>query len=172
MTTIVPEMSSGVSPMRSPAATIEEIEIPAPVVHPAPPASAANTQWDMATKRMVLGILLVVGALVLWLCSPVIPMLIIASIFSYLLSPIVDLSERLRIPRSVSTIILFVLLLIGLVLAPILLTPVLADQLNRLTRHGVRLFALGEWALEQPARKFRCSRTARAIGPYDPGMGG
>ncbi len=118
----------------SPAPIIEEREASVPIEATTTSALATPVpaQWDGATKRMVLVILLVLAAFVLWLSSSIMPMLIIAGILSYLLSPIIDLGERLRIPRNISTVVLFVLLLIGLILLPILLVPVLIDELTRL----------------------------------------
>ncbi|MCX6047263.1 MAG: AI-2E family transporter [Chloroflexi bacterium] len=118
----------------SPAPQIEEYE-DAPSVEMettlaiVPPRTA---QWDSSTKRLVLVVLLVLSAFVISISSSIMPMLIIASIVAYLLNPIVDLGERLRIPRSVTTIVLFVLLLIVLILLPVLLVPVLIDELTRL----------------------------------------
>lgn len=91
-----------------------------------------DTTWDASTKRTVLIVLLVACALIFWISRPVLPILILAWIVSYLLSPIVDTCERLRIPRSVSTIVLYVFFLLLLFLAPILLAPVLINQLSSL----------------------------------------
>ena len=92
----------------------------------------ASSRWDRATKRTVI-VLLVIGAgFVLWLSQPVLPIVITAGLVAYLLSPIVDTCERLRIPRSVSTTGLFLLLFLGFILLPVFLIPVLLDQLNRI----------------------------------------
>lgn len=92
-----------------------------------------DSHWDLATKRTVLVILLVVGVGIFWISRPVLSLLIVGGIVAYLLSPIVDLCQRLRIPRSVSTIILFLLLLVALIFTPVLLLPVLLTQLSSLT---------------------------------------
>lgn len=92
----------------------------------------ASERWDRATKRTVLVILLIVFSLILWLSAVVLPIVIVAALVAYLLSPIVDLSERIYIPRSISTILLFVLLFLSFILLPVFLVPVLLDQLNRL----------------------------------------
>ena len=91
-----------------------------------------NTVWDTTTKRTVLIVLLVVGTIIFWVSRPVLPILIVAGLVSYFLIPIVDLCERIRIPRSVSTIILYLLFLVLLILAPVLLVPVLLSQLTAL----------------------------------------
>ncbi len=72
-----------------------------------------SSDWDQATKRTVVVILLIGMVIILWISRPILPMLVVSAIFAYILSPIVDLVERLRIPRSIGTIILFVLLLVG-----------------------------------------------------------
>jgi predicted PurR-regulated permease PerM len=72
-------------------------------------------------------------------------MLVVAGVIAYFLSPIVDLAERLRIPRAISTLVLYLLLFVGFVLTPILLVPVLLSQLASLNfdvpTTAFRLFA-------------------------------
>ncbi|MCB0183427.1 MAG: AI-2E family transporter, partial [Caldilineaceae bacterium] len=96
----------------------------------------ASSRWDRATKRTVLVLLIVASAIMIWLASPVLPILIFAGIIAYLLSPIVDFCDRLHIPRSLSTIVLFVLLLVGFILLPVLLIPVLLTQLSSLGNYN------------------------------------
>ena len=100
---------------------------------PRTPTILPDSRWDVETKRTVLVILLVVGAGIFWISRPVLTLLIIGGIVAYLLNPIVDLCERLRIPRSVSTIVLYLLLLVALILTPVLLLPVLLTQLSSLS---------------------------------------
>lgn len=91
-----------------------------------------RTRWDPATKRTILVILVVASALLFWLSRPVLTVLILAGIISYLLNPIVDACERLKIPRSLSTLVLYLMLLVLLIITPILLVPVLLNQLSSL----------------------------------------
>lgn len=107
------------------------------------PEVPASSRWDRATKRTVLVMLFVAGAIILWFSQPVLPIVIFAGIIAYLLSPIVDTFERIHIPRSVSTVVLFVLLFIGFILLPVLLIPVLLDQLNNLADFNVQTTAAG-----------------------------
>lgn len=102
------------------------------------PVYEAGAQWDVATKRTVVVILLVVAVGIVWLSQPIIPMMIIASIVAYLINPIVDLFEYLRVPRGVSTILLFVLVMVGLILLPIILVPILINQLRVLSDFDVQ----------------------------------
>jgi len=91
-----------------------------------------DAKWDTSTKRMVLGILLVAVIFIIWLSRPVIPILVFSGIIAYLLKPIVDVAERIHIPRAVTTILLFLILVVASVLVPIILAPVLVEQLGRL----------------------------------------
>ncbi|HMN26988.1 MAG TPA: AI-2E family transporter, partial [Caldilineaceae bacterium] len=100
-------------------------------------AEPVGTQWDIPTKRTAFLILLVAGAGILWISRPVIPLLLVSGILSYFLSPIVDLAHRLRIPRGVSTIVLYLLVLLGVVLLPVVLVPVLLQQLRVITNFDV-----------------------------------
>ncbi len=99
----------------------------------------------------------------LWISRSVLPILVIAAIISYLLNPLVDLLERVRV-RAVSTIVLFVLLLFLIVLTPILLAPVLVNQLVSLNfdvqATAVRFFA---WL----GRTVYTTRNGRGVGFSD-----
>lgn len=90
------------------------------------------SSWDVDTKRTVIIILLVVGVVFVWAIRSLIPLLVVAGVIAYFLSPIVDLAERVRIPRAISTLVLYLLLFVGIVLTPILLVPVLLAQLASL----------------------------------------
>jgi predicted PurR-regulated permease PerM len=92
----------------------------------------ASSAWDAGTKRTVVLLLLIVLIGVLWISRPIIPLLVIAMVIAYFLSPVVDLAERLRIPRTISTIVLYMLLLVALILTPVLLAPILVNQLASL----------------------------------------
>lgn len=92
----------------------------------------ASERWDRATKRTVVVLMIIIFSLILWLSTVVLPIVIVAALVAYLLSPIVDICERIYIPRSISTIVLFVLLFLSFILLPVFLVPVLLDQLNRL----------------------------------------
>jgi predicted PurR-regulated permease PerM len=99
---------------------------------PADQSVPASTRWDRATKRTVIVLLVIAFSFILWLSQAVLPIVIIAALVAYLLNPVVDTFERLRIPRSITTIALFLLLLISIILLPVFLVPVLLEQLNRI----------------------------------------
>jgi len=120
--------------------TITEAEndatVGATVTNPGELDVPASSRWDRATKRTVTVLMVIFSAVMLWLIRPVLPILIFAGIIAYLISPIVDLLDRLRIPRSLSTIVLFMLLLISVILLPVLLIPVLLTQLSSLANYN------------------------------------
>jgi predicted PurR-regulated permease PerM len=103
-----------------------------------------DSSWDLATKRTVLVIMLVGAVYVLYISRSILPMVLIATILSYLLSPIVGVAERAKIPRALSTLMIYLLVIVALVLLPIIFVPALIDQLR----------ALGN---------FNASSTARAV---------
>lgn len=103
-----------------------------------------DSSWDLATKRTVLVIMLVGAIYVLYISRGILPMVLVAGILSYLLSPIVGLAERIKIPRAVSTLAIYLLVVVALVLLPIIFVPALIEQLR----------ALGN---------FNASSTARAV---------
>jgi predicted PurR-regulated permease PerM len=109
-----------------------DVEVSEPAVVPVRKAEVFPSAWDVDTKRIVIVILLVVGVGLVWAIRSFIPMLVVAGVIAYFLSPIVDLAERVRIPRAISTLILYVLLFVGIVLTPVLLVPVLLAQLASL----------------------------------------
>jgi predicted PurR-regulated permease PerM len=91
-----------------------------------------DSSWDLATKRTVLVIMLVGAIYVLYISRNILPMVLIAAILSYLLSPIVGLAERFKIPRALSTLTIYLLVIVALVLLPIIFVPALVDQLRAL----------------------------------------
>jgi len=123
------EASLSPSEVKDTAAQPASAVTAAPTVDPVVPASE---RWDRATKRTVIVLMVVVFGFILWLSLPVMPIVIISALVAYLLNPIVDMCERVRIPRSISTIVLFLLLFTSFILLPVFLAPVLLEQLNRL----------------------------------------
>ncbi len=96
-----------------------------------------DSRWDRSTKRTVLVILLVALVFIIYISRPIIPMILIAAILAYLLNPIVNLAERVRIPRAVTTIAIYLLVIGLLLLVPILFIPTLIDQLRALASFDV-----------------------------------
>jgi predicted PurR-regulated permease PerM len=96
-----------------------------------------DSHWDRATKRTVLVIMLVALVFIIYLSRPIIPMVLIAAILAYLLNPIVNLGQRLRIPRPVTTLAIYLLVIALLLLTPLIFIPTLIDQLRSLAAFDV-----------------------------------
>lgn len=97
-----------------------------------PPKNAHDSRWDLSTKRIVLVLLLIAIIAGIWFSRSVISMLIISSIIAYLLKPIVDVAERVRIPRGFTTVFLFLLMLLLIILTPVIIIPIIYRQLIQL----------------------------------------
>ena len=96
-----------------------------------------DSRWDLSTKRIVLVILLVVVVFILYVSRSVLPMILLATILAYLLNPIVNFFERFRIPRFLSTLGIYLVVIVSLILLPVLFVPTLIDQLRALARFDV-----------------------------------
>jgi predicted PurR-regulated permease PerM len=109
----------------------------------------SSSQWDVSTKRTVWVLLLVFAVFVFWLSLDVLPLLILAGIISYILSPLVDVVARLRVPRTITTLVLYLLVLVAVILLPVFLVPVLLDQLSQLGNFDVSgaAFNLFNWVM-------------------------
>ena len=99
--------------------------------------SSEDSSWDLTTKRTVLVIMLIAVIFVLYISRNILPMILVAGILSYLLSPIVNLAERIKIPRAVTTLVVYLLVIVILVLLPIIFVPTLIDQLRTLANFNV-----------------------------------
>jgi predicted PurR-regulated permease PerM len=92
-----------------------------------------SPQWGQATRQWVTVVLFVLAAITLYLLRPLIPPLALAVLLAYMLNPIVDaLGRRTRLPRVLSTILVYLVLIVLLSLTPILIVPQeLLDSLSR-----------------------------------------
>ena len=94
-------------------------------------------RWDLATKRTVLVIMLIAGIYIIYISRSILPIVLSAGIISYLLSPAVNLASRLKIPRLLSSLVVYLVVLLGLLLLPIIFVPALIDQLRTLANFDV-----------------------------------
>lgn len=100
-------------------------------------APSGESRWDRSTKRTVLVIMLVALVFIIYISRPIIPMVLIAAILAYLLNPIVNLAERIRIPRPISTLLVYFMVVALLALLPVVFLPALIDQLRALATFNV-----------------------------------
>ncbi len=94
-------------------------------------------RWDLATKRTVLVIMLIAGIYIIYISRSILPIVLSAGIISYLLSPAVNLASRLKIPRLLSSLVVYLVVILGLLLLPIIFVPALIDQLRTLANFDV-----------------------------------
>ncbi len=88
-------------------------------------------RWSERTKHWVLLAGIVLGALILYISRPVLPILAMAAIVAFLLTPLIDLlHRRFRLRRGVATAVVYLLLLIFLAVAPLLLLPAIIDAVG------------------------------------------
>ena len=85
-------------------------------------------RWSSATKRIVSVAMLVVAAVALYIVWPIVPLMAVAVMLAYLLLPIVDGLARLRVPRGLAAVVVFLLLLILLALVPVLVVPAIVSS--------------------------------------------
>ncbi len=87
-----------------------------------------HSRWDTQFKRGVLVLVLVLSVYLLWLARPILPLLILAAILSYILSPVVSYLCRDRLPRGPVTFAFYLLLLGAVALGGYATGPLLVQQ--------------------------------------------
>jgi predicted PurR-regulated permease PerM len=81
-------------------------------------------RWDGWTKRLVIIIGLLVALWIAYISRPIIPVLVIAAILAFLMSPVVNFfNRRLRLPRGLATTLAYLLLFLIILLIPVLVVP-------------------------------------------------
>lgn len=94
-----------------------------------------NTEWSKTTKHIVGVGLALFGLYVLYLSRPVLPVLIIAALLSFLLMPVVGFfHHRLRIPRGLAILFSLLLMLLLILLSPLVFIPPIIDGFNFLAK--------------------------------------
>jgi len=90
-------------------------------------------KWTPATKRIILVICLILVGLAIWRFSIVLAPLVVAVIFAYLLTPVVNwLTKRTPLKRGLAAAIVYIVFITVLALIPTLATPVIVRQINNL----------------------------------------
>lgn len=99
-------------------------------------------RWTETTKRMVvvIGVLLIL--LLVYLSRATLISLLVAAVLAYALYPLVDwLRRRLRFPHTLATVTVYLLLLAALAATPVLVIPVVIDQVQTLRGSIVTLYS-------------------------------
>jgi len=104
-------------------------------------------RWTETTKRMVVVIGVLVGCVLLYLGRSTLLSLLLAAVVAYALFPLVGfLHRRLRFPHTLATIVVYILVLGILATIPIILVPIVTNQVRALNLNLITLFSEGrEW---------------------------
>ncbi len=93
----------------------------------------AEQKWSDRTKQWVLAGVIVLTALAFYRFQRILAPVVLALILAYVLNPAVSfLQHRLRLPRTLAALLVFLILLGLIALAPILIIPALVDQVREL----------------------------------------
>jgi HAD superfamily hydrolase (TIGR01509 family) len=94
---------------------------------------STSPQWGRTTKQLIAATLLVLAGLLVYSFRAVLPLLTIAFLIAYVLSPVVDwASTRLRIKRGLVTVLLYLIGLALLATVPALVVPSILDEIQAL----------------------------------------
>ncbi len=85
--------------------------------------------WSPATKRYMLTLTLIVAAGLVYLARGVLPLVMWAALFAFLLNPLVNALTRIYIPRFIATVVVYLLFLAALVLIPAAVIPLIIQQI-------------------------------------------
>ncbi len=110
-----------------------------------------STTWNRTTKYLVAIGLVLFGLYVLYLSGPVLSILIIAALISFLVLPIVNFfNGRLKAPRGLAVLLTYLIVAIVLLLSPLIFLPPIIDGFNFLLNidYASLVVGLQEW-LEQ-----------------------
>lgn len=92
-----------------------------------------SNAWSPTAKRAVTVVLFVLLLLALYVFRRILPPVLIAAVLAYLLKPLVDSLERdSRLPRTLSVVLVYLVVLLVLSLIPATVVPVVIDQIQRL----------------------------------------
>jgi predicted PurR-regulated permease PerM len=90
-------------------------------------------RWSTSTKLVVSLLLLALATYLLYRFSVVVAPFVLAVILAFLLNPLVDrLERRLKVPRGLATLLVYLTLIALLILLPALIVPELVDQFQSL----------------------------------------
>ncbi len=97
------------------------------------PSPDYQPQFSLWIRQLLTVILLIAGVFMLTLLAPVLPMLTVAFLITFVLFfPSRSLARRTPIPYSISVIILYILMIVLIVLGLLLLTPTVIAGVNNL----------------------------------------
>ncbi len=86
--------------------------------------------WNESTKRWVVVGLIVAGAILFYMVREILPPVILALLVAYLLSPLVESLVRLRIPRTLATVLTYFIFLIALAVGASIFVRMVRQQVS------------------------------------------
>lgn len=109
-----------------------------------------ETRWTEATKRMVAVVGVIAGLILLYLARVTLRSLLVAAVVAYVLFPLVDwLQRRLRFPRTLAVMTVYMLILLIISSIPILVVPTVVEQVQALDLNWTDLLSQGrDWLVE------------------------
>ena len=125
-----------------------------------------DSTWDAPTKRIISILLGIIFIYVLYLSKSVLPFLIIAALIAFLLVPIVSfLNTRLYLPKWLSVIIAYMLMILFMLLFPLILIPAIANAFGDI---NIDMVTLSRDFLVWSTTTLESYRTILILGiPYD-----
>ena len=92
-----------------------------------------STDWSEGTKRWVITMSVVLGAIALYGVRHILAPLILAAVLAYILNPLVELMvRRTRLPRVLAVLAVYLIVIMIVALVPAILAPGLIEQLTLL----------------------------------------
>lgn len=87
--------------------------------------------WSSRTKRIVVLICLAIGGIILWQVADVLPILVVAAVLTFLLTPLTNILERTFAGRrGLAILVTFIFVLILFVIALLVIFPTLINELQ------------------------------------------
>jgi putative permease len=100
-------------------------------------------------QRVILGIMLIVGAALVYFVGSLLAPVFISIIIAYLLEGLVGLLQRFRLPRLAAVSIVFVVFMAGMVVMILWLIPLTAKQVSQLVQQLPSMLATVQYRLLQ-----------------------
>ena len=123
-----------------------------------------SSQWSRTTKLVIVVSLIVLLLLALYLFRGVLLPVVMAVVLAYILKPLVDLlDERVRLPRTLATLVVYGILLVGLVVILATVVPFAVNQVTRLNLDAQRLVNDLTAFLSQPITIFHYTFDAQSL---------
>ena len=100
-------------------------------------------------QRVILGIMLLVGAGLIYFLGSLLAPVLISIIIAYLLEGLVDLLRRSRVPRLAAVSIVFLVFMVGMIVVILWLIPLTVKQISQLVQQLPGMLATVQYRLLQ-----------------------